>query len=567
MHSVTKLSSAEAITKFSAFLLVILSTLLPCSAESPQERIPVVTDQKEIKETSISSGDPQFDSPPRSTDLTAPVRGASSDPECVNAITPKQNECGIRTPREAVAQGNDQMLLAAASINEPSASRLETLTKEIAQKEVELLRLNTNFRIECTRVSKWKPWRLFVYNLGASSCSDAGITSITATRWHYWTRPKSMPRSTAMAGPICLLIGHCITLGGVMTETTLDLINDYKVRKKGFDAKTTHSRVLAIKGDLDRLLADRATLLDRAQDLTPSELELAKTEGTVLKDVRDLALSEYSQFFVRAHKFFGNRDTNSLMAMTAAGTGGFEGSLLGIISANKRQPRLVGPGGLGFLISGATIVATPPATRLVANLRGGLARKKIDFELDNITTKSVLQLDSDRSKLNQVLSRADQSERDHFTNISRRLTAYSKQSALFTAQNEMNANEKTLANKEFKERMLFAACIGGTKMSWGINLSNAGFRYHPRSILKPGNGKTKPKLVADPAPGKLFTKRVAIGATTYVPGTGLWILDTLQNRVRGEMRNHAMASQQNLPSSLLQERLDRVQEIDDVFNY
>lgn len=464
--------------------------------------------------------------------------------------------------------GQAQTLQADAQIGVSSGQRLESLTTQIARKEAELLRLNTNFRIECTKVSKWKPWRLFLYNLAASSTSEAGITSISATRWHYWRQPKTLPRSTAMAGPICLLVGHCIALGGVLTESTLDIINDHKVKKNGFDIKTTHKKVLAIKSELDKLIAERDQLLANTSDLNASELELSKAEGVVLKDVRDLSLSEYSQFYVRANKFFANRTTNALMSMTAATTGGFEGSLLGIISAAKKEPRLVGPGGIGFLISGATIVATPPVARLVANLRGGAARKKIASQLDDLTTKTVFQLDADRARLEQLVSSTDVSERDNLKNISRRLTAYARQNTLFAAQNKMNADEKKLADKEFRERMFYAACIGGTKMSWGINLARAGYQFHSKSILQAGKGtNASPKLVADAGPAKLFTKRVAIGATTYVPGTAMWIFDTLQNRVRGEVRNHALASQKNLPASILKERMDRVAEIDDVFNY
>ncbi|MBS1994171.1 MAG: hypothetical protein JSS83_26855 [Cyanobacteria bacterium SZAS LIN-3] len=443
------------------------------------------------------------------------------------------------------------------------------MTKQIAKKETELLRLNTNFRVECTRVSKWKPWRMFFYNLGASGCSNAGISSITASRWNYWNHPKAMTRSTAWSGPVCLLVGHCITLGGVLTEATLDLANDYKVRKKGLDIKSTHKRVLEMKSDLDRLIAQRDAIIAQAQNFSPADLELARAEGAVLKDVRDLSLTEYSQFSVRAHRFFGSRDTNSLMAMTAATTGGFQGSLLGIISAYKKEPRLVGPGGLGFVISGATIVATPVAARLVANLEGNLARKKLSSEFNDVSIKSVEQLEKDRLKLEQLASQKGASEQYDLTNLSRRMSAYSKQKELLTAQNAMNRDEKALSNKELRERMLYAACIGGSKMSWGINLAHAGYLYHARSLvqLSKVKGKVITKIVADPLPGRVFTRRVAIGATTYLPGTGLWIFDTLQNRVRGQMRNHSLASKNILQSSLLKERMDRVEEIDGAFNY
>lgn len=470
----------------------------------------------------------------------------------------------------AILPSQAQVLSGGAQASDQSA-QLEILTTKIAKKETELLRLNTNFRVECTRVSKWKSRRLAAYNLAASGVSNAGITNISVTRWHFWPHPKNMHRATAKVGPTCLLIGHCITLGGVLTESAWDVIKDHKVRSQGFDIKTTHNRVLTIKQDLDKLIADRNTLLATAQGLTSSEQALAKAEGAVLKDVRDLSLNEYAQFFVRAHKFFGSRETNSLMAVTAASTGGFQGSLLGIISAANRQPRLVGPGGLGFLLSGAAITATPGMSRLVGTMRGNHARKTIASEIDNLTTKSVSKLDEDKARLQQLVSGTDESQRNGLLKITQRLSVYNKESILFAAQDQMNAKEKALAKKEFIERSIAAASVGGTKMSWGINLANAGFRFHPRSktlISKDAKtGKVSIKITADPRQGQLFTRRVAIGATTYIPGTGVWMIDTLQNRIRGEMRDHSLAAQNKLPGMLLKERFDRIDDMDSSFNY
>lgn len=448
-----------------------------------------------------------------------------------------------------------------------STKALEDVTKAIAQKENELIRLNTKFRSECTRTSKWKPWRMFVYNLGGSGCSEAGITEISATRWHYWTRPKTMPRSTGKAGPILLLVGHCITLGGVGIESTLDAVNDYKVRKKGLDINTTHHKVIGLKSEIDHLISQRQEILSKANELSSSELALAQAEGTVLNDVRDLSLYEYGQFYVRANKYFTNRNANSVMTAIAASTGGFQGSLLGIISAEKRRPKLVGPGGLGFVISGATIMATPPMTRLLATANGNSAKAKITAELGQCAT-TVSKLDSDLDTLAKLnMSRSADTSLTSGGNVDKRIPAYNKEKVIFTVQNEVTAREKTLADREFLERMFFATCIGGSKMSWGINLANAGFNYRTQIKYQPAVGKTAAKYIADPGPGKLFTQRVAIGATTYIPGTSLWLLDTFQNRFRSLARDNSLAKQNKLPAALLKERLDRVDEIESSFNY
>lgn len=487
--------------------------------------------------------------------------------ENIEAKEPEQTALEMSPGTVSGESKNGLKLAETISTTNPSNNSLEDITKKIAKKESELIRLNTKFRTEGTRSSKWKPWRMFVYNLGASGCSEAGITEISATRWHYWTRPKTMPRSTGKAGPILLLVGHCISLGGVGIESTLDVVNDYKTRKKGFDIKSTHDKVLGLKTEIDQLITERQEILSRASGLTADELAVAQAEGTVLSDVRDLSLNEYRQFYVRANKYFTNRNTNSVMTAIAATTGGFQGSLLGIISAEKRRPKLTGPGGLGFVISGATIMATPPVTRIAATLKGKAARSKITQEIGDIST-TVTKLDNDLNNLSKLaLNHSSDSAATVVANLDRRIPAYNKEKILFTAQNEINAREKTLADREFLERMFFAGCIGGTKMSWGINLANAGFNYKTQIKFQPAAGKTPAKWIADPGPGKLFTKRVATGATTYIPGTSLWLLDTFQNRFRSLARDKSLAAQNKLPAALLKERLDRVDEIDSSFNY
>jgi uncharacterized small protein (DUF1192 family) len=490
--------------------------------------------------------------------------------------------CLAETPvnrANAAANSGDTGSPLEAYDNETVDQRIESLTRQIARLELELIRLNTNFRIECTSTGKWKPWRMFLYNLGASGSCFAGSTSITATRWHYWNRSNAIPISTASAGPTLLLIGHCVVLAGVLTETALDFVHDGAVRQKGLDLNSSHKRVLEIKSTSDRLMAERDALLAQLPSAASAagsfgsphsrviDKEIAVAEGEVLKDVQSLALKEYEQFFVRAHKFFSTRDANTILALVAGTSGGFSGSLPGIISAAQRRPRVVGVGGIGFPVSGATIVASPIVARLMAQRSGKSAYKQITSQWENLKVRSVLQLDKDKAKLEQLVGQREGADREKLTNIARRLTAYSRQSLLFTAQEQMTARENALADRELRERMIFSSGIGGSKISWGVNLANAGFGFHKKGVLQLAQGSTMPRFVASPLPGRLFTKRVAIGATTYLPGTSLWLLDTFQNRVNGELRDRALARQKIHPTLLLKERLNLVQEIDDVFNY
>lgn len=498
-----------------------------------------------------------------------------------------------QTPEDSSASAS----LADGVAREAVDKEIEGLTRKIVNLEQELIRLNTNFRIECTGVDKWKRWRLFIYNLGGSGTCLAGSASIAASRWHYWHRSSPMPIPTAVAGPTCLLIGHCVVLAGVLTETAVDLVHDGKVRQKGFDLRTSHKRVLEIKSAVDKLLIERDSCVARLPSAAGTSVitaEIARAEGAVLKDLEALALSEYAQFYARAHNFFAARNANTILALTAASSGGFGGSLPGIISAAQRRPRVVAAGGVGFPISGAIITASPITVKLASERAGKNAIKQIISELEVAAVPSASRFDDDRTRLESLIAQAqpeppqteveqkgspqkgssqtegtqrESPQRGELANIARRLQAYRRHSRLFAAQEQLNAREKVLADRELVERMIFATGVGGTKISWGVNLANAGFGFHRKSVLQLAQGAAAPRLTASSTPGKLFTKRVAIGATTYLPGTSLWLIDTLQNRIRGELRERELVRQNLHPSIVLKERLDLVREIDDAFNY
>lgn len=100
-------------------------------------------------------------------------------------------------------------------------------------------------------------------------------------------------------------------------------------------------------------------------------------EGKVLRDVRDLALVEFASFYIRARKRAISRDASYINGSAIAATGGYQGSLNGMLSViNKRRMQAV-PAGLGFLESGALIVLAPWINRGAAAITGKVAGKNI----------------------------------------------------------------------------------------------------------------------------------------------------------------------------------------------
>jgi hypothetical protein len=425
-----------------------------------------------------------------------------------------------------------------------SARYLDSLTTRIVEKELELLRLNTHLRIESTDRGRLKPWRVFLWNLAGAGASNAGIITVAAERWRTWQRPRTASRTTLKAGPLMLLIGHSCLVGGLLVEATLDTIKDYRVRKKGFDAKTTKKRALVLKDELDRLISERDNLTASSSELSDTEREFARQEGKVLKDVRDLALNEYCQFYARAVGRRLSRDTSYLNGLAAAGTGGYIGALGGLIAVAARRPSVAGPAGIGFILSGSHIVAAPIVARFSAKLGAKFASRRVRRELGVIAAADGRTFDADRDALKRVASALPGSQLS--PGLAARLAVYDSQDSILDAQGMMNTGERKKADRAFWERLVWNGAIGGTKIAWGTLLSYAGFRYynHPQR----------------------FSKSIAQGSTCFVVGTSFFILDTLQAHTRSERDVYSMGLQQALPHQKLQARLARLEQLDDLLH-
>lgn len=460
------------------------------------------------------------------------------------------------------AKPDDMPVLRGAPEQNPS--QLDRLTNEILGYEIELLKLNTNFRMKSTDKNRIKPWRTFLYNLGGSGVATAGITTIAAERWRTWRKPTTASRTALKSGPIMLLTSHSIITGGILLEATLDLLNDRRIKKSGFDTKSTKKRALELVRRIDDKLKEREALLSGLNTLSQEERALALEETPVLNDMRNAALSEYLNFHVRAKKRIASRNFAYLNGFSAATTGGYLGSLCGLLAISCRKPRLAGPAGLGFTISGANIATGPELGRLVGNCAGSLDKRFLKREF-GVVPKA--QLAAHVTALRQRSSVSG-------TALAQRLSIYDTVDGVLKRQAAMNAKEKKTADREYIERCLFNAAIGGSKMAWGIQLMNAGYGFSPAvakaQTPKKTTAKTKPSPIAKffptPRPKKtqaqLFAQRVAQGATSYIPGTSLWIVDTLQSRTRGEMDLYTMGQQVSLPHQKLTDRMNKITEME-----
>ncbi|MBX9686054.1 MAG: hypothetical protein K2X27_05090 [Candidatus Obscuribacterales bacterium] len=446
-----------------------------------------------------------------------------------------------------------------------SFDQIDSISKQLLQKEIELLKLNTRYRIESTRVDKLKPWRVFGYSLAGNVLIEVGISHIAYARWKYWRRPSLATKAFLRKGPQCLLIGHAIIFTGAAIEAAIDTYRDHKQKVIGFDRKTCRNRVITLKSEIEQLL----NLRDAALQSTPmsqSQTEVLKVEGKVLSDVKNCAVEEFSRLAVREAKIKTARNTATIMNMTQAATGGFVGSLGNLLAVSNRKPRLALPAGIGFAVSGGVIVATPPATKILSILAAN-AQKKKESKLLELKGPSSDIFDTDRQTLNNTLATLDSSQT--LDGVKRRLEIYSMQNEIMDKQILMAKAEAKANNREFMEKLISNTIAGGTKISWGTNLIVAGSAFSntapkaaPTLPVRLGNKLYRVPIRPMKTPAQLFSRRVAQGATSNIAGPFVGAFDAIQSRARGEIRERKAKKNGNAAGQLLAARMKTLEEME-----
>lgn len=441
--------------------------------------------------------------------------------------------------------------------------KIDRLTLEAMDSEIELFKLNTTYRIESTKQGKWKPWRQSFFSLAQHGTSLGGITTLSASRWRYWRAPARAPKHIFQTGPALLLIGHSVGLGGLVLEAALDARADRKLKLKGLDRKSYLKKVENLKKNIALKIETRAKLASSSV-LTDGERQAVLEEGQVLQDNLDGGLAEASRFAVRHNRAVVGRHVSNLLGTAGLATGGYIGALMSTLAARYKKPHYAGTAGLGFALSGAFIIATPLVTRAVQNYSARRTSARIAGELGpmNAGIKEALPAHSKSFRALVAAAPADRAG----LRAQERAAIFESSGTLFSEQISMGAKEAKQQKREWLEKVLVNGAIGGTKLAYGVQLMNAGWSFPDPRVPRPpvrirvASGKTI-KTVTIPGTGginagQLFSRRVAAAATTFIPGLSIGVLDTLQARIRGEARSRKAIAGGTAPAQVLNRRLD-----------
>jgi hypothetical protein len=420
----------------------------------------------------------------------------------------------IETPADTTAAPTELAYAGSATVEDSHFQAIENIDKQIAAKEVELLKLNSDFRTHYTARDKNKQRRMKFYDFAAGAVANAGDITLLSQFWKYNRYPGRglNHRGRLEAGVITVLVAYSLLGTLYAAEGAGDLISDYKSKKEHFDAKSMRDRVCALKGSLDKLLADRATAVSQLNDLNQAERQYLTAEANVLTDFRDLGLVEFSKLYIDSRKRHSARDITTIGTLAVCATGAFPGALgvlNGIRGTNIKQ---IGGGGIGFLISGATLTAAPVLIHGGAAITGKVAGDRLSKELGEVQCKTVSKLSEDTKQLTSLLTASNRT-----VALQPRAENYQTMTKLLEERSAFLDQDKKDQKKEMIESFISYAARGGPQIAFGTCVARAGYRYNNNAY-------------------KVF-KGVAQGATANEVSWAIWMLDVIQKQTRNEIKN------------------------------
>jgi hypothetical protein len=404
-----------------------------------------------------------------------------------------------------------------------SASQgVDLLNAQIAKKEVELLKLNTDFRTHYTARDKNKQRRMNAYDFASGAVANAGDITLLSQFWKYQRIPGAglNRRGRLEAGVITVLVAYTM-LGGMYTaEGVGDLISDYRSKRQHFDAKSMRERAVAIKDELERLLKARATAIAEMPNLDAGEREYLSCEEKVLRDLKDLGLLEFSKLYIDSRKRHAQRDITTIGTLAVCATGAFPGALGVLAGIRHTNTKQIGGGGVGFLISGATLTAAPVLIYGGGAVTAKVAGERLSKQLGELQCRTTDKLHQDTDCLARLLPTTPLT-----VALQPRLSTYQEMTKFLTERATFLDKDRRQQKRDMIERFVTYAAEGGPQIAWGTCVARAGYRW----------GRN---------PYKLF-KGVASGATVNEVAWGTWMLSTAARQTRNEIRNAKNAKEQS----------------------
>jgi len=370
-------------------------------------------------------------------------------------------------------------------------SQYEQLTRRAIQKLIEFERLNTYFRVETTRQSKWRRLRTFLANEQLS----AGVAAFTLI--YMYETGRSLSRGVlfntvitvnSVKEPIVGRLHHVTTRGNFFSippnnaleaawygtfpffsiaiamesfELMQNIYNDIKVHKRGLDPASSKAKAIALRDEIDKLLVEREAAA-KGTASSAQEQEVMSAEGKLLHDMRDMELDEFGRYYSAAKRarpaqnaYYGTEIAQRSVSLSAA--------IVGLVAQQRLELTTFGCFGILLTISAILQPCTPLAAILTNKIQKARAEKQLQGVLVGQQIHSVEEMNADRKKFEDLALANTQ-----YPAYGSRIPIYKMGNDNATESVALSKREEDAARRLFKTALLLKSFSGGMLGAAGI---------------------------------------------------------------------------------------------------
>lgn len=427
--------------------------------------------------------------------------------------------------------------------------KIDHLTKNILLRLIKLERFNLHYRLEVAQQGRWKGWRYFLSQEGNASATQAGLIVGVSERMSNISTPRLVRPNVLQAGLVPQIVGQFTGASGSALEFAINVFQLRKAEKRGFSSRKAKQYVLGLREEIDSLLAERRSIIEKAYENRQLtwQVKLAESEGRVLKDIRDLTLLEFVNFHSGTRRFLAFQQSLYLLDIAKNVTGAV-GNIVAYSAIAQRDRRINAPAGICTTVSGALIMTAPILSRATGIAYGALDKRRVkecvkDCQSDALS-KLALHRQEMQDRVNQLLAEnKQQGKLDSLDeSLVNRMAVYDAHNNVFLTHLQQSTKAARAGTLAATENILSGLFVGGTKVANGVCFTVAGYKY--------------------PDDARMTNILIGSGSVTYMAGTAWSMLDNLRLQAKREWTDRKLAGKHLLAQDLIKTRLERLDEME-----
>lgn len=396
------------------------------------------------------------------------------------------------------------------------------LTARAVDKELELMQMSTNLKLQTAPLNQWRERRWFAYAFSNQVLTAIGSYINGCTRIQYRHHTDDAPKNLFVNSSWIRIVAYAIAVAGCAAETANDLRIQRIENKAGLNLRSYLKHARESLSAIDGLIAQRAELIELEQNLETKEMLIRET--SILSELRNSCADDLEEAYIRAKSVRASRYFQYAYVGTSNIIGG-AGTLANTVAMIQNDPsNYLWPGGVGDTLTGAINAFAPEAIRKAGKVGSRRAGHPLTAELtfdarDTIVNK----LDADLENLRKSTTWQNQPE------IARHVPIYEVQGQILA----QHFSSRPQAPKGTVGRVVgdFGALSGGaTKVCNGIETLVGAYKY----------------------PDDAHKRFENFGAGGIVYGIGMTVMaeETLRREVKSEINWHKLPKEKRLKSIL-----------------